>query len=112
VSSREQGHAGTSGRAERIKANAQFWEQMLAMKLEAMPRAEEFCVGAGTLGSVVLDRPSGRGASRCGWQRLPTRRRAMMMQPVEKRGEADPWTLPRDRHMIAGSQVVLAGPAR
>jgi len=38
-----------------IKANAQFWEQMLAMTLEAMPSAEEFCLGAGHMvGSVGL----------------------------------------------------------
>jgi hypothetical protein len=28
-----------------INANAQFWEQMLAIKLEPVPMAEIFCVG-------------------------------------------------------------------
>ena len=45
-----------------IKANAQFWEQMLAMKLEAMPSAVEFCVEEGhMLGSVGLSGVEVRG---------------------------------------------------
>jgi len=38
-----------------INANSQFWEQMLAMTLDSMPNAEEFCVGSGhLLGFVAL----------------------------------------------------------
>jgi len=38
-----------------IKANAQFWEQMLAVQLEAVPCSEQICIGAGhMLGSVAL----------------------------------------------------------
>ena len=37
-----------------IKANAQFWEQMLAMKLETMPVAGEFCLKAGHISGVVV----------------------------------------------------------
>ena len=39
-----------------IKANSQFWEQMLAMTLDTLPASQEFCVGAGhVLGSVNLN---------------------------------------------------------
>jgi hypothetical protein len=38
-----------------INANAQFWEQMLAIKLEPVPMAEIFCVGTRhLLGTVEL----------------------------------------------------------
>jgi hypothetical protein len=38
-----------------IKANAQFWEQMLAMTLDPTLASEEFCVQAGHIvGSVSL----------------------------------------------------------
>ena len=38
-----------------INANAQFWEQMLAMKLEPLGSASEFCVGINhVLGYVIL----------------------------------------------------------
>jgi hypothetical protein len=38
-----------------VKANGQFWEQMLAMSLETMASSEEFCVSAGHMvGSVDL----------------------------------------------------------
>ena len=38
-----------------IKANFQFWEQMLAMKLEPLPSTVEFCLEAGhVLGRVRL----------------------------------------------------------
>jgi ABC-type sugar transport system ATPase subunit len=36
-----------------IKANAQFWEQMLSMRLDAMPAGEEFCVDAGHILGIV-----------------------------------------------------------
>ena len=41
-----------------VRANAQFWEQMLGMKMETVPSAEDFCVGAGhVLVSVNLSPP-------------------------------------------------------
>ena len=30
-----------------VRANAQFWEQMLGMQMETVPFAEEFCVNPG-----------------------------------------------------------------
>jgi len=59
-----------------INANAQFWEQMLAMTLDPLADPEEFCVAAGhVLGSVNLGGVwKGRIEVRLaeGW---PTRRR-------------------------------------
>ena len=38
-----------------IKANSQFWEQMLAVKLDALATPDEFCLGSGhVLGTVSL----------------------------------------------------------
>jgi CheY-specific phosphatase CheX len=88
-----------------IKANAQFWEQMLAMKLEAMPRAEEFCVGAGhMLGSVVLTGVwKGRIEVRMGNGLAYQATAAMMMQPVESVAEADALDAAKEiANMIAG----------
>ncbi|MGA2754569.1 MAG: hypothetical protein ABSE53_12465 [Terracidiphilus sp.] len=42
--------------ASLVKANAQFWEPMIAMRLEPVAGTEEFCVGPGHLiGSVSLN---------------------------------------------------------
>jgi hypothetical protein len=73
-----------------IKANSQFWEQMLAMTLDPLPLAGEFCVGAGhvlgsvTLGGVWKGRIEVRLAEGLAYQATA----AMMMQPVETVGEA------------------------
>lgn len=89
-----------------IKANAQFWEQMLAMKLEAMPRAEEFSVGAGhMLGSVVLTGVwKGRIEVRMGDGLAYQATAAMMMQAVETVAEADALDATKEiANMIAGT---------
>lgn len=88
-----------------IKANAQFWEQMLSMKLEAMPRAEEFCVDAGhMLGSVALTGMwKGRIEVRIGNGLAYEATAAMMMQPVESVAEADALDATKEiANMIAG----------
>ncbi len=36
-----------------VKANSQFWEQMLAMKMDTLPVADEFCMGAGHMLACV-----------------------------------------------------------
>lgn len=74
-----------------IKANSQFWEQMLAMTLDTLPVPGEFCVGAGhVMGSVNLGgmwkgRIEVRMAEGLAYQATA----AMMMQPLEAVGEAD-----------------------
>ncbi len=89
-----------------IKANEQFWEQMLAMKLEAIPRAEEFSVGAGHLmGSVVLTGVwKGRIEVRMGERLAYQATAAMMMEAVETVSEADALDAIREiANMIAGT---------
>ena len=89
-----------------IKANAQFWEQMLAMMLETMPSLEEPCVGAGHMvGSVSLSgnwkgRIEVRMASGLAYEATA----AMMMQGVETVGEADVLDATKEiANMIAGT---------
>ena len=89
-----------------IKANAQFWEQMLAMTLDPTLASEEFCVQAGHIvGSVSL---SGK------WKGLIEVRMAgglayaataaMMMQSVDSIAEADALDATREiANMIAGT---------
>jgi CheY-specific phosphatase CheX len=74
-----------------VKANAQFWQQMLQMQLETVPYTEGFCVGNGhLLASVNL---SGMWTGRIevrfaqGLARAATA--TMMMQPAESVTEAD-----------------------
>ena len=88
-----------------IKANAQFWEQMLAMTLDTLPLPGEFCLSAGHLHGCI---------SLCGvWKgRIEVRMSAglayqataaMMMQPVETVGEADALDAAKEiANMIAG----------
>ena len=89
-----------------IKANSQFWEQMLAMTLAALPVAEEFCVGAGhMLGSVNLSGVwNGRIEVRMAGGLAYEATAAMMMQPVETVGEADALDATKEiANMIAGT---------
>jgi CheY-specific phosphatase CheX len=89
-----------------IKANSQFWEQMLAMTLSQTLIPEDFCVGAGhILGSVRL---SGewkgsievRLASGLAYEATA----AMMMQPVDTVAEADALDAAKEiANMIAGT---------
>lgn len=88
-----------------IKANAQFWEQMLAMTLHPLFVAGEFCVGAGhvlgtvALGGVWKGRIEVRMAEGLAYQATA----AMMMQPVETVGEADALDATKEiANMIAG----------
>ncbi|MGC9158713.1 MAG: chemotaxis protein CheX [Terracidiphilus sp.] len=89
-----------------IKANAQFWEQMLSMVLDPLPLPGEFCVAAGhVLGSVALGgvwkgRIEVRIAEGLAYQATA----AMMMQPIETVAEADALDAAREiANMIAGT---------
>lgn len=89
-----------------VKANAQFWEQMLAMTLEKMPSAEMFCVGSGhMMGSVDLTgawkgRIEVRMANGLAYQATA----AMMMQAVETVAETDALDATKEiANMIAGT---------
>ena len=37
-----------------VRANAQFWEQMLGMQMDTVPFAEEFCVDVTKLGGLLV----------------------------------------------------------
>jgi hypothetical protein len=88
-----------------ISANSQFWEQMLAMKLEPVPMAEIFCVGTRhLLGSVELS-----GMWNCRIEvRIDERlayvaTAAMLMQPVDSVVQADMLDATKEiANMIAG----------
>jgi CheY-specific phosphatase CheX len=89
-----------------IKANSQFWEQMLVMTLDSMPMAEQFCVDAGhILGSVNLSGAwEGRIEVRMAKGLAYEATAAMMMQPVETVSEADALDAAREiANMIAGT---------
>ena len=88
-----------------IKANAQFWEQMLAMTLVPLPMLPEFSIGAGhllsqvSLSGVWTGRIEVRMASPLAYQATS----AMMMQPVETVAEADALDAVKEiANMIAG----------
>ena len=88
-----------------IKANSQFWEQMLAMTLDTMAAPEEFSVGAGhVLGSVDLCGVwKGRIEVRLAGGLAYMATAAMLMQPVETVGEADALDAAKEiANMIAG----------
>jgi CheY-specific phosphatase CheX len=88
-----------------VKANAQFWEQMLDMRLELVTEPGAFCLGAGHLmGSVSL---SGRWRGQVevhlaeGLAQAATA--AMLMQPLEKVSAADALDATREiANMTAG----------
>jgi len=89
-----------------IKANSQFWEQMLSMILDPLPASGEFCVGAGhVLGSVNLGGVwKGRIEVRLAEGLAYHATAAMMMQPVESVVEADALDATREiANMIAGT---------
>jgi CheY-specific phosphatase CheX len=88
-----------------IKANAQFWEQMLAMTLDPLAEPGEFCVGAGhLLGCVTLCGVwKGRIEVRMGEGLAYHATAAMLMQPLETVGEADALDATKEiANMIAG----------
>jgi CheY-specific phosphatase CheX len=88
-----------------VKANAQFWEQMLDMRLERVPASEVFCVDAGHLvGSVSLS-GAWKGSIEVrlaeGLARAATA--AMVMQPLEAVSAADSHDAIREiANMIGG----------
>ncbi|MGA3131619.1 MAG: chemotaxis protein CheX [Terracidiphilus sp.] len=88
-----------------VRANSQFWEQMLGMQMETVPSAEEFCVGAGhVLVSVNLSGEwNGCIEVRLEKELAQATTAAMLMQPVETVGEADTLDATREVvNMIAG----------
>jgi len=74
-----------------VKANAQFWEQMLNMPLDRIPSNENFCVGKGHLrASVSLSGVwNGRIEVRFARGLAIAATAAMMMQPADAVSEAD-----------------------
>jgi chemotaxis protein CheX len=88
-----------------IDANAQFWEQMLAMTLNPLPEAGEFCVDTGHLmGCVNLGGVwKGRIEVRMGEGLAYQATAAMLMQPLENVAEADALDATKEiANMIAG----------
>lgn len=89
-----------------INANAQFWEQMLAMSLSPQDIPEHFCVDPGhvmahvTLSGVWKGQIEVRLSEGLAYQATA----AMMMQPVETVGEADALDASKEiANMIAGT---------
>jgi chemotaxis protein CheX len=88
-----------------VKANAQFWHQMLQMELEIVPFTEDFCVGKGhLLASVRLSGMwTGRIEVRLAQGLAQAATAAMMMQPAEYVTEADELDAIREiANMIGG----------
>ncbi len=88
-----------------IKANSQFWEQMLAMKLDPMSTPDEFCLGSGhVLGSVNLSGAwNGCIEIRMDEGLSHHATAAMLMQPLAAVGEADALDAAKEiTNMIAG----------
>jgi CheY-specific phosphatase CheX len=89
-----------------IKANAQFWEQMLAMKLEAMQSPREFHAGAGHMFGVVVLKGVWRGRIevRMAGGLAYEATSAMMMQSLDTIVEADVLDATKEiANMIAGT---------
>lgn len=88
-----------------IGASNQFWEQMLAMRLEPAPMAKVFCVGTHhLLGSVDLSGMwNGRIEVRIDKKLAYRATAVMLMQPVDTVAEADTLDATREiANMIAG----------
>jgi len=88
-----------------VRANAQFWEQMLGMQMDTVPFTENFCVGIGhVLVSVDLSGMwKGRIEVRLARDLANAAAAAMLMQPVEAVVEADTLDATREIvNMIAG----------
>ncbi|MGD0629023.1 MAG: chemotaxis protein CheX [Terracidiphilus sp.] len=89
-----------------INANAQFWEQMLAMTMEAMPSAEEFRLEAGHMvGSVAMSGVwTGRIEVRLAGGLAYAATAAMLMQALDTVAEADALDATKEiANMIAGT---------
>ncbi|HEX4287112.1 MAG TPA: chemotaxis protein CheX [Terracidiphilus sp.] len=88
-----------------IKASSQFWEQMLAMKLDPMATLDGFCLGAGhVLGTVILSGAwSGSIEIRMDEGLTLQATAAMLMQSPESVQEADTLDAAKEiSNMIAG----------
>jgi hypothetical protein len=88
-----------------IKANFQFWEQMLAMKLEPLPSTVEFCLEAGhVLGRVSLFGAwNGQIEVRMDEGLTHQATAAMLMQPLAEVIDADALDATKEiANMIAG----------
>ncbi len=88
-----------------IKANAQFWEQMLAMTLAPMPQPCEFCVGPGHVHALVELSGAWNGSIevRLDGKLAVVATAAMLMQPVEEVAPADTLDATKEiANMIAG----------
>jgi CheY-specific phosphatase CheX len=89
-----------------IKANAQFWEQMLAMRLEAISSQEKLCLGAGHMYGVVALKGVWRGhvEVRMANGLAYTATAAMMMQAIHTVGESDVLDATKEiANMLAGT---------
>ena len=88
-----------------INSIAQFWEQMLNLKLEPVPMAEIFCGGTRhLLGTVELSGVwKGRIEVRIDEKLAYVATAAMLMQPLDTVGEADTMDATKEiTNMIAG----------
>jgi len=98
--------------ASLVKANAQFWEPMIAMRLEPMASSEEFRVEPGHLiGSVSLDgKWKGRIEVRLAEALALAATAAMLMQPVETVTEADALDATREIANMLGGVIKTSLP--
>jgi CheY-specific phosphatase CheX len=88
-----------------INASSQFWDQMLAMKLDALPPFTELCLDSGhVLGTVILSGAwNGRIEIRMDKGLTQEATAAMLMQPLETVMEADALDATKEiANMIAG----------
>ncbi len=88
-----------------IKASSQFWEQMLAMKLDILTVSEHFCLKAGHIVGIVnlSGAWSGRIEVRMDEGLTYRATAAMLMQPAELVGDADRIDAVKEiANMIAG----------
>ena len=88
-----------------VKANSQFWEQMLAMKMDTLQVAEEFCMSAGHMLACVdlSGQWKGRIEVRIAGKLAYEATAAMLMQPVDAVGESDALDATKEiANMIAG----------
>lgn len=88
-----------------VRANAQFWEQMLGMQMETIPSSEEFCVDAGhVIVSVNMHGEwNGRIEVRLAKDLAWATTAAMLMQPVDSVSKEDTLDATKEVvNMIAG----------
>jgi len=90
-----------------INASAQFWEQMLAMKLEPLPAAGDLCLAAGhILGSVALSGVwKGRVEVRLTERLAHQATAAMMMCPIDAVSEAEALDATKEIANIIGGVI-------